>query len=206
MGHLYRSSLLLITLLMGLGVALFGMAGQASAHAKVLSATPGIGSTIASTPDKVTVETAENINPDPKLSNLFVYGPSGELISQGDAKVNLNNPKEMSVAIKPEKDGTYIVRWITASAQDNDPDQGAFFFAVKAGASSSSVAPAPQQTAPTPTANNSFPVLPVTLTGIIALVLGLAAGFGLGRNRAAAAAHPTSTTIDTREEAGTKGS
>src|SRR6266568_5970414 len=95
----------LIATILSLSFALFAFVGTASAHAKVISATPGIGSTIATAPAAVTVQTAENMNPDPKLSNLFVYGPSGELISDGNAKVSLNNPKEMSIQIKPEKVG-----------------------------------------------------------------------------------------------------
>src|SRR6266700_4385786 len=67
------------------------------AHASVLKAIPAIGSTVTQAPTTVTVFTAENINPDPKKSNMFVYGPSGDLISQGDAKVSLSNPKEMSI-------------------------------------------------------------------------------------------------------------
>ena len=57
------------------------------AHAKVYKAIPAIGSTITQAPTTVTVFTLENINPNPKLSNLFVYAPGGELISQGNARV-----------------------------------------------------------------------------------------------------------------------
>ncbi|MBO0781176.1 MAG: copper resistance protein CopC [Ktedonobacteraceae bacterium] len=202
MHYTRRGFSLLLAILMGLGMTLSLVVGSASAHAKVINATPGIGSTIANAPSKVTVETVENMNPDPKLSNLFVYGPSGELISQGDAKVDLNNPKEMSVAITPEKEGLYIVRWITASAEDNDPDQGAFSFTVKTGAGSSTpttaLTPAPQQT--TPPTNNGSPLLPAAITGLITLLVGLAAGFGLGRNRAARAPEEPATA----EKAGTR--
>ena len=119
--------------LLGLGL-LFVVVGTVSAHvahAKVLSATPAIGSTITQAPTKVTVFTAENINPDPKLSNLFVYSPAGDLISQGDAKVSLSDPKQMSISIKPGGNGVYVVRRITVSALDGDPDEGAFVFTVK---------------------------------------------------------------------------
>jgi hypothetical protein len=50
----------------------------------------------------VTVFALENINPNPKLSNLFVYAPTGELISQGNAQVSLQDPKQMSITIKPK--------------------------------------------------------------------------------------------------------
>lgn len=194
---MYKSSLprclsASVVVLLSLGLLFFVTTGTASAHAKVLSATPAIGSTIATAPTTVTVETAENINPDPKLSNLFVYGPSGALISQGNAKVSLNNPREMSIQIKPESTGgVYIVRWITVSAEDNEADEGAFFFTVK---SSAAVTPTPNATStgtastPTPptstTANSSFPYVPVSVAAILALLIGLAAGYGFGRGQA----------------------
>src|SRR6266566_6340020 len=62
-----------------------------------------------------------NMNPDPKKSNLFVYGPGGELISQGNARVSFSNPQQMSVPIKPNWNGVYIVHWVTVSAVDGDP-------------------------------------------------------------------------------------
>src|SRR5215467_10072503 len=76
------------------------LAGTASAHtaipahAKVYKAIPDLGSTIAQAPTSVTVFTLENIAPGPSKSNLWVYDPAGELISQGNATVSLTNPRE----------------------------------------------------------------------------------------------------------------
>ncbi len=213
--HRYLSAS--IATVLSLGLLLFVAAGTAFAHAKVLSATPGIGSTIATAPTTVTVMTAENINPDPKLSNLFVYAPSGDLISQGDAKVSLNNPREMSITIKPSGDGIYVVRWITVSAEDGDPDQGAFVFTVKAGATgttASSTGSAPATTAGTSTstpsaatstqASSSSSVLPAVIAAIVALLVGLGAGFGLGRRGAAARAAGDAVSVSEREKTPTK--
>ncbi len=172
----------------------------AFAHAKVDSATPGIGSTITQAPTVITVHTLENMKPGAQSSNLFVYGPSGDLISQGDAKVGLNTPNQMSVNIKPEKDGIYVVRWLTTSADDNDPDQGAFTFTVKSSATAGNTA---QQSTPAQSTANttgkataaqgSSPVLPAVITGIIALLLGVGVGFGVGRNQARTAQTATSS-------------
>src|SRR5260370_12894943 len=116
------------------------MAGTVSAHttipahAKVNKAIPAIGSTVSQAPTAVTVFALENIHPDPNKSNLFIYSPAGDLISQGNAKVSLTNPEEMSIAIKPDSanlNGVYVVQWKTVSALDGDPDQGAFVFTVK---------------------------------------------------------------------------
>lgn len=194
---------------LGLMMALTVFAGTASAHAKVIDSNPKMGSTIATAPTTITVTTAENINPDPKMSNLFVYSPAGDLISQGDAKVPLNNPKEMSIDIKPTGDGIYVVRWITVSADDNEADQGAFVFTVKAGATAATPTPAPTKTAPaTPpqSTDTGFPVMPVAVSGLIALLVGLGAGFGLGRRGAGAGASVSANSepATKREETPTK--
>lgn len=184
--HLLLSPLVALALLLT-------MAGMAAAHtaypahAKVYKAIPGIGSTIAEAPTSVTVFTLENINPDPTKSNLFVYAPGGDLISQGNAKVSLSNPQEMSISIKPSGSGTYIVRWITVSAADGDPDQGAFFFKVQAGAAATPT-PAPTAsnsgtgTTPTATPTGGTPIWVPIVVGFIALLVGLAGGWGLGRS------------------------
>jgi methionine-rich copper-binding protein CopC len=176
---------------------LFFMTGTVSAsltmptHAKVFKAIPAIGSTISQAPTKVTVFTLENINPDPSKSNLFVYSPAGDLISQGNATVSLTNPREMSIPIKPDTahlDGVYVVRWITVSAEDGDPDQGAYVFTVNANvaATPTPVATASNSTTtPTSTTNGSTgtPIWLPIVVGLIALMIGLGLGVWLGRRR-----------------------
>lgn len=184
---------LITAMLCGVGL-LFIVVGTAfahTAHAKVLTATPAIGSTIASVPNKITVECAENINPDPKLSNLFVYAPNGDLISSGNATIPLSSPKEMSITIKPSGNGIYIVRWITVSAEDGDPDQGAFVFTVKA--STTTTTPVGNSTpSATTSGTNGIPLWVPIIVGILALVVGLGGGMALGTSRAK---HPTISTM-----------
>lgn len=186
MRFLQRTGRIGIALLFGLGFSL-SLFGTASAHAKVLDAIPGINSTIAQAPRTVTVHTAENINPDPKKSNLFVFGPAGELISQGNAKVSLSNPKEMSVNIQPNpksSTGIYVVRWITVSALDGDPDEGAYTFTVnpKVG---QTISPAPVSTTPAKTTTNTGVPLALTIViGVVALLVGLGAGLVASRRTA----------------------
>ena len=169
------------------------------AHAKVYKAIPAIGSTITQAPTSVTVFTLENINPNPKLSNLFVYAPSGDLISQGDAKVALNDPRQMSITIKPTGNGVYIVRWITVSAQDGDPDQGAFFFNVQPKAPAK--ATTPTQTTTVPLAASGTPVWVPILVGVLALLVGLGGGFGLGRRQVQPAVSSMRRAIAEQQEA-----
>lgn len=206
--HMVRQQLrLVLAVLLSLS-ALFVITGTAlaqterpqfPAHASVLKAIPAIGSTISQAPTTVIVFTAENINPDPKKSNLFVYGPGGEatakLISVGNAKVSLTNPQEMSVTIKPDpqhSNGVYVVQWISVSALDGDPDAGAFTFTVNTGAATATPTPAPtstsgQGTTPNGTSTSGTGGTPIWVSAIIALValvVGLGGGFGFRRSRA----------------------
>jgi methionine-rich copper-binding protein CopC len=156
------------------------------AHAKVTKAIPAIGSSVSQAPTTVMVFALENINPDPNKSNLFVYSPAGDLISQGNAKV--------SFTIKPDSahpNGVYVVQWKTVSALDGDPDQGAFVFTVNTGAV---MTPTPvatsstgQTTTPTPTTTGTggTPIWVPIVVGIVALLAGLGVGLGLGRRQSA---------------------
>ena len=190
---------------LGIFMALSGTSFAMPNHARVTASDPAINSTIAQAPSKITVTTAENMKPGPANSNLFVYGPSGDLISQGDAKVELNNPMKMSVNIKPEKNGVYVVRWTTVSSDDNDPAQGAFVFTVGS-ATSSTTAQAQPTAAPKPPAttattspsNGGLTIWTSVISGLIALIVGLGVGFGLGRSRkpASIVTEPTETPVN----------
>jgi methionine-rich copper-binding protein CopC len=193
MSTLHQRVKLLIATLLSLGLMLV-MVGMASAHtsypahAKVYKAIPAIGSTVSQAPTTVTVFTLENINPNPSKSNLFVYSPAGDLISQGNAKVSLTNPREMSITIKPDPanlKGVYVVRWITVSAEDGDPDQGAFVFTVNTGVVATPTTAATNQgtTTTTSTTNSSggAPIWVPIVVGVLALLIGLGGGLGLGR-------------------------
>ena len=197
---------------------LYLMTGTASAHAvtpthaKVTKAIPAIGSTVSQAPTTVTVFALENINPDPNKSNLFVYSPAGDLISQGNAKVSLTNPEEMSITIKPDTaklNGVYVVQWKTVSALDGDPDQGAFVFTVNTGAAAT---PTPAVTATTPTGQSTTPSTTGTtgtggtpiwvpiVVGVVALLAGLGVGLGLGRRRTASSIGAMRKTVTTQSE------
>lgn len=196
------SSKPILALLLSVGILLFAAVGTASAHAKVIASDPKMGTTIPNAPTTVTVTTAENMKPGAQSSNLFVYGPSGDLISQGDATVSLNNPKQMSVNIKGDGKGVYVVRWTTTSADDGDPDQGAFIFTVGAPAASSQSATAPSQSSTSQAAPRASgtPIWVPFVVGVVALLVGLAAGLGFGRSRAAAAIPPAPSTTSQEQE------
>ena len=207
----HRRVKLLIATLLSLGLMLV-MVGVVSAHtsypahAKVNKAIPAIGSTISQAPTSVTVFTLENMAPGPSKSNLFVYSPAGDLISQGNATVSLTNPREMSITIKPDPanlKGVYVVRWITASAQDGDPDQGAFVFTVNAAAAVASPTPSTSQgTTPSTTTSSSgdAPIWVPIVVGVLALLIGLGGGLGLGRRTSPASSVASMRKTITQQE------
>lgn len=164
---------LLCALALTLGL-LFMVVGVASAHAAVIDSNPKMNSTITlnKLPTTITVKTAENMKPGAANSDLFVYGPSGKLISQGDATVSLNDPTQMSVAIKPDKTGVYTVHWKTVSADDGDPDEGAFGFTVTSASLSTTAATS---------GVTGTPIWVSIVAGVVALLVGLGIGVGIGR-------------------------
>ena len=197
----YRFITALLAASFSLGLLLFVAVGTAFAHASVIDSNPKASSTIMKVPATVQVTTAENMTTNPSETNLFVYAPDGKLISLGDAKVDINNPTHMSVGIKTAAgNGVYVVRWITKSAQDGDPDAGAFYFTVNAnGTNAATTGTASTASTGTASTNASSPVLPVVIASIIALLVGLGAGFGVGRMRPASAAQATSNAETTQE-------
>ena len=212
MSTLHRRVKLLIATLLSLGLMLV-MVGMASAHtsypahAKVNKAIPAIGSTVSQAPTTVTVFTLENINPAPSKSNLFIYSPAGDLISQGNAKVSLTNPREMSITIKPDPanlKGVYVVRWITVSAEDGDPDQGAFVFTVNTGVvATPTTAATNQRTTPSTTTTSGSGGAPIwvhIVVGVLALLIGLGGGLGLGRRSSPASSVASMRKTITQQE------
>lgn len=188
-----------------------------AAHAKVWKSDPAVGSTVVQAPTKVTVFALEDINPDPKKSNLQVYGPSADatdtLVSQGNAQVALSDPKQMSISITPNSghtSGVYIVFWSTVSADDGDAASGTFSFTVNpAGASASTPVATPSHpTTPVSTsgdtASTGTPIWVPIVAALVALLVGLGAGLGLGRRKPAASSVATlraSIAQDNKEEA-----
>jgi hypothetical protein len=81
----------------------------------------------------------------------------------------------MSVTIKSDKTGVYTVHWKTVSADDGDPDEGAFGFTV------ASTSAAPSTTTTTTAATTSGPIWVPIVAGIVALLIGLGVGIGIGR-------------------------
>jgi len=118
-----RNALLISLLVTGLA------AGQASAHARLLRATPKAGSTVAQPPKELRLFFSETIVPNASSATLTAAGgakaPLGRLAT---------DPKDPRVVVLPVagklSPGRYHVEWRMKTADTHTMD-GDFFFSVK---------------------------------------------------------------------------
>jgi methionine-rich copper-binding protein CopC len=110
-----------------LAAALVAVSTAAFAHAQLESATPAVGSTVASA-NELKLEYSEGV--EPKFTSVALTGPSGPVsvgkpvVVGGDAKV---------IVVKfaaPLAPGEYTVSWKAVSV-DTHHTQGTFQFTVK---------------------------------------------------------------------------
>ncbi len=135
------------------------------------------------TPTLITLHFAENVNPTG--SEVFVYDAKGKQVSTGPAQVDRGDLKTMTVGMQGDDSETYLVVWHNVSADDGDPDTGAFTFTVSATAT-------PQPTATTQDGNGhgsssgstGVPGWVAALIGILGLVVGAAGGIWYSRRAA----------------------
>ncbi len=184
-------------------------AGTTLAHAELVASDPADGEVLDTTPTTIRLAFSENL--DPSKSSFRLLGPDGGVIGTGEATA----AKAMSLEPAPLSDGTYTIKWTSASADDGDIERGQFTFTVQLAAASQppsappsasiapsasapgSVAPsiAPPTTAPSvaPTpAASAAPTTPASSTSdvLLPIVIGLllvggVGGFVLRRSRGA---------------------
>ena len=127
-------------------------AALALAHdATVTKSDPADGATLNKSPAQVVAQFSEELVT--KSSTMKVVNSGGEPVSDGNGRVDLNDPdhKTMIAAIsRPLADGAYTVQW-HALLTDGDASDGAFGFTVKSGAApAQAVATATVAVAPDP--------------------------------------------------------
>jgi len=105
------------------------LAGQlpASAHAQLLSATPAVGATVASSPAEVLVNFSEPL--EAAFSTLIVRDAVGKRVDKTDAHLDPKDRKTMQVSLPLLTKGIYIVEW-RALTTDTHRTEGAFIFRV----------------------------------------------------------------------------
>src|SRR5205807_8779600 len=99
--NMRRSSLLLIIPLL-----LLFATGEATAHAFLDHAEPGVGNKVAAPPREVTLWFTQKL--ESAFSSITVTNAAGERVDTGKARVS---GTQMSVSLRPGGAGTYHVNW-----------------------------------------------------------------------------------------------
>ena len=111
-----------------LAAALTLLAGQAFAHARLLTAAPKVGSTGPS-PQTLVLHYSEAIVPG--ASSVTVTGPGGAPAPIGPLALGDKDKREVTVAFSaPLRPGAYKVSWKMHTPDDHNTD-GTFVFTVK---------------------------------------------------------------------------
>ena len=113
-----------------LGLLLFLLLGgvtQLEAHAFLQHAEPGVGSTVARSPDKVKIQFTEAV--ELAFSKIQVFAASGKEVDKGDVQLDSSNPALLKVSLPPLGAGTYKVVWRVVSV-DTHVTKGSFNFRI----------------------------------------------------------------------------
>jgi methionine-rich copper-binding protein CopC len=108
----------LARLIAALSILTIFTAGQASAHARLESASPSPDSTVSASPAEIRVWTTQEL----MLSGngLAVWDADGNQVDNGDAHVDQadRDRRQLVVTVPTLADGTYTVTYNTLSADD----------------------------------------------------------------------------------------
>jgi copper resistance protein C len=112
------------TIALAAGLAL--IAAQASAHAFLKTASPGVGSTVSQPPSQVVIDFTEGV--EPRFSTITVQNAQGARMDHGRPHL-VGSDTRLGVDLKPLPPGSYTVVW-HAMAIDTHKTQGRFTFTV----------------------------------------------------------------------------
>lgn len=102
---------------------------SALAHAHMDQSKPASGSTVAASPNEVSVSFTEAV--EPKFSSIVVQDAKGVAVQVGKAEGGAGNTAELKVKLKPSlPPGVYTVIWKILSV-DTHRTEGSFRFTVK---------------------------------------------------------------------------
>ncbi len=102
---------------------------EARAHAFLDHASPAVGSTVPTAPAAVTMWFTQQL--EPAFTSATVTDSSGKNVDNGGAQVDLKDPTELRVSLKPLSPGSYTVSWHALSV-DTHTTEGHFTFEVAA--------------------------------------------------------------------------
>ena len=137
-------------------VLALGAPGAVLGHAALESADPAPDSTIPETPELITTDFTERL--DPNLSSLTLAAPDGTILAAGG--VAAEDPEARQMALRPPAlaPGRYTVQWTAVTPDDGAVEQGTYAFTIAlptpTPAPSVTAAPTPAPT-PTPAASAS---------------------------------------------------
>jgi len=116
-------------------------------HAALETADPAQGSTIPETPELVTADFTDRL--DPGLSSLTLAAQDGTIVATGG--VAPEDPEARQMVLRPPTlaDGVYTVGWTAVSDDDKNVESGTYTFTI--------ATPTPPPTAPPTTAPTATP-------------------------------------------------
>jgi len=110
-----------------LAASLLLIPAAAFAHAFLHEATPGVGSTVHSPPQSLTLLYTEGV--EPAFTTVAVTNAAGTHFEAGRPQHTADDPRQIAVPLKPMPPGTYTVDW-HATSVDTHKTQGHFSFTV----------------------------------------------------------------------------
>jgi methionine-rich copper-binding protein CopC len=93
----------------------------ASAHAYLVKSVPAGRATLFSSPARIQLWFNERL--EPKYSSASVYGADGERVDAGAAQVSVEDPKQLSLALKQLPAGRYTVKFRVLSVDGHVVEQ-----------------------------------------------------------------------------------
>jgi len=170
---LYASALML-----ALGLLSLAITATASAHATPDSSNPAPGAHLQAAPTTVSIHFVEDVKASG--SDIIVYDAHGSVVSTGPAQVDTTDAKTMHVAMHGDDAEVYLVVWHTVSADDGDPDVGAYtFFVGTAGATSTTVPGSASS------GSGGMPIWLGIVLGLVGLAVGALGGVVVSRRSVA---------------------
>jgi hypothetical protein len=106
---------------------MLGGAFRLEAHAFLQQTEPGVGSTVARSPNEVKIQFTEAV--EPAVSKIQVFAASGKEVDKRDVHLDPKNHAWLAVSLPTLGAGTYRVVWRVVSV-DTHVTRGNFTFRV----------------------------------------------------------------------------